>query len=106
GPDAILQPGVALQNHVRVASFAILSQCIVQSNVEVGAAAQLRRTYVDRGASIGPGVFVEGGRGSVVGADAVMEGYSKLAPGGSVGRSARVSMGRVVSGVPDHGHAV
>lgn len=106
GPLAILQPGTAVQNHVRVAPFSILGQCIIQSNVDIGSHTRLDRTYVDRGARMGSGVYVHGERGAIVGADAVLEAYAKVPPGGTIGRAGRVALGRIVANVPDHGMAV
>ncbi len=106
GPHAVLGPGTALRNHVRVEPFTYLTACTVSSNVVIGSHARLNRVIVDNGAQIGSGVSIPGPAASVVGADAALEPGSTVAPGGVIGRGAKVSAGRSVLSVPDQGVAV
>jgi glucose-1-phosphate thymidylyltransferase len=106
GPLAVLQPGTCIRNHVRVEAFTVLSNCIVASNVAIASHCRIHAAVVDNGVFIGTGARIAGGTEILIGADAVLEGGVTIQPGGRIGRFARVSAGRVVRDVPDHGVAV
>lgn len=106
GPSAVLQPGTCLRNHVRVEPFAVLSSCIVASNVSVGSHCRVHDAFLDNGAVVHTGARILGEPETLVGADAVLEAGTTVLPGGRIGRFAKVSAGRVVRDVPDHGVAV
>lgn len=106
GPLAVLQAGTCIRNHVRVEPFTVLSNCIVASNVAIGSHGRIHDAFVDNGVFVGTGARLCGGPEILVGADAVLEAGVAVQPGGRVGRFARVSAGRVVRDVPDHGVAV
>ncbi len=106
GPNAVLNPGTSVRNHVRVGAFAYLQDCSLGSNVNVETQARIRRAFLDTGAKVGPGARIAGGPGAAVGADALLEADSAVREGGRIGRLARVSAGRAVRDVPDGGVAV
>lgn len=106
GPHAVLLPGTAMRNHVRVEPFTLLSKCSIGSNVAVGSHCRVEDAVLDNGAVLGSGVRLEGGLGLVVGADARIESGGAVGAGGRVGRGARVASGRAVQQVPDGGVAV
>lgn len=106
GPMAVLQPGTALRNHVRVQPFAVLAECVIGSNVEVGSHVRITRAYVDRGARLDSGVHVRAGAGTIIGADAHLEADACVPSDGVIGHAARVAAGRTVQTVPDLGWAV
>jgi glucose-1-phosphate thymidylyltransferase len=106
GPHAVLLPGTALRNHVRVEPFTLLSKCAISSNVTIGSHSRIENAVLDNGVSIGSGARLEGGLGLVVGADAVLESGCSMGAESRVGRGAKVSAGRTVHIVPDGGVAV
>jgi len=106
GPLAVLQPGTCLRNHVRVEPFTVLSSCIVASNVAIASHCRIHDAVIDNGAVVGTGARIAGSPETLVGADAVLEPGTTVLPGGRIGRFARVSAGRVVKDMPDHGVAV
>lgn len=106
GPLAVLQPGTCLRNHVRVEPFTVLSNCIIASNVAVASHCRIHDAVVDNGVVVGTGSRIAGEPEVLVGSDAVLEANSTVLPGGRIGRFARVSAGRVVKDIPDHGVAV
>ncbi|HUR62108.1 MAG TPA: sugar phosphate nucleotidyltransferase [Candidatus Thermoplasmatota archaeon] len=106
GPHAVLLPGTALRNHVRIEPFTLLSRAAVGSNVTVGSHSRVENAVLDNGASIGAMVRLEGGLGLIVGTDARLEAGSAVGPEGRIGRGARVAAGRTVQTVPDNGVAV
>jgi NDP-sugar pyrophosphorylase family protein len=106
GPLAVLQPGTAIRNHVRVQPFCVLAECVIGSNVEVGSHVRVSRAYVDRGARLDSGVHLRGGPGAIVGADAHLEADACVPEGGVIGHGAHVAAGRTVQTVPDKGWAV
>ncbi|HUR25766.1 MAG TPA: sugar phosphate nucleotidyltransferase [Candidatus Thermoplasmatota archaeon] len=106
GPLAVLQPGTCLRNHVRVEPFTVLSNCIIASNVAISSHCRIHDAVVDNGVLVGTGARISGEPDILVGADAVLEAGTTIQPGGRIGRFARVSAGRVVKDIPDHGVAV
>lgn len=106
GPLAVLQPGTCLRNHVRIEPFTVLSNCIVASNVAVASHCRIHDAVVDNGVVVGTGSRIAGEPEILVGSDAVLEPNTTIQPGGRIGRFARVSAGRVVKDIPDHGVAV
>jgi len=106
GPCAVVQPGTALRNQVRIGPFSLLSQCIVGSNATLGSHSRVARAYVDRGVELGSGCHIAGGQGAIVGADAILGPDTRVEAGGAVGKSAKVAAGRAVTVVPDNGIAV
>jgi glucose-1-phosphate thymidylyltransferase len=106
GPHAVLLPGTAVRNHVRVEPFTLLSKCAVGSNVAIGSHSRLENAILDNGATVGSGVRLEGGLGLIVGSDAHVESGASVGPQGRIGRGARVAAGRSVQTVPDGGVAV
>jgi UDP-N-acetylglucosamine diphosphorylase / glucose-1-phosphate thymidylyltransferase / UDP-N-acetylgalactosamine diphosphorylase / glucosamine-1-phosphate N-acetyltransferase / galactosamine-1-phosphate N-acetyltransferase len=106
GPLAVLQAGTCLRNHVRVEPFTVLSNCIIASNVAIASHCRIHGAVVDNGVFVGTGARIAGGPDILVGADAVLDAGATIQPGGRIGRFARVSAGRVVRDVPDHGVAV
>lgn len=106
GPLAVLQPGTCLRNHVRVEPFTVLSNCIVASNVAIASHCRIHNAMVDNGVVVGTGSRISGEPEVLVGSDTVLEPNSTILPGGRIGRFARISAGRVVKDMPDHGVAV
>lgn len=106
GPLAVLQPGTCLRNHVRVEPFTVLSNCIIASNVAVASHCRIHDAVVDNGVVVGTGARISGEPEVLVGSDAVLEANTTILPGGRIGRFVRVSAGRVVKDIPDHGVAV
>lgn len=106
GPHAVLLPGTALRNHVRVEPFTLLSKCAISSNVSIGSHSRIENAVLDNGATVGSGARLEGGLGLIVGADARLESGCSMGAGARVGRGARVAAGRSVQLVPDGGIAV
>jgi UDP-N-acetylglucosamine diphosphorylase / glucose-1-phosphate thymidylyltransferase / UDP-N-acetylgalactosamine diphosphorylase / glucosamine-1-phosphate N-acetyltransferase / galactosamine-1-phosphate N-acetyltransferase len=106
GPLAVLQPGTCLRNHVRVEPFTVLSNCIIASNVAVASHCRIHDAVVDNGVVVGTGSRITGEPEIFVGSDAVLEPNTTIQAGGRIGRFARVSSGRVVKDIPDHGGAV
>lgn len=106
GPLAVLQPGACLRNHVRVEPFTVLSNCIIASNVAIASHCRINGAVVDNGVFVGTGARIAGGPDILIGADAVLDAGATILPGGRIGRFARISAGRVVRDVPDHGVAV
>jgi NDP-sugar pyrophosphorylase family protein len=106
GPHAVLLPGTALRNHVRVEPFTLLSKCAISSNVTIGSHSRVENAVLDNGVSVGSGVRLEGGLGLVVGADARLESGCSMDAESRVGRGAKVAAGRAVHVVPDGGVAV
>lgn len=106
GPLAVLQPGTCLRNHVRVEPFTVLSNCIIASNVAIASHCRIHDAVVDNGVVVGTGSRIAGEPEVLIGADAVLEPNTTIQPGGRIGRFARVSAGRVVKDIPDHGVAV
>jgi glucose-1-phosphate thymidylyltransferase len=106
GPLAVLQPGTCLRNHVRVEPFTVLSNCIIASNVAVASHCRIHDAVVDNGVVVGTGARIAGEPETLIGSDAVLEPGTTVLPGGRIGRFARISSGRVVKDMPDHGVAV
>ena len=106
GPLAVLQPGTCLRNHVRIEPFTVLSNCIIASNVSVASHCRIHDAVVDNGVVVGTGARITGEPEVLVGSDAVLEPNTTVQPGGRIGRFARISSGRVVRDMPDHGVAV
>ena len=106
GPLAVLQAGACLRNHVRVEPFSVLSNCIIASNVAIASHCRIHDAVVDNGVVVGTGARITGEPEALVGADTVLEAGTTVLPGARVGRFARVSAGRVVKDIPDHGVAV
>ncbi|HUR63208.1 MAG TPA: sugar phosphate nucleotidyltransferase [Candidatus Thermoplasmatota archaeon] len=106
GPHAVLLPGTAVRNHVRVEPFTLLSKCAISSNVTIGSHSRIENAVLDNGASVGPGARLEGGLGLIVGADARLESGCSMGAESRVGRGAKVAAGRTVHIVPDGGVAV
>ena len=106
GPHAVLLPGTALRNHVRIEPFTLLSKCAISSNVSVGSHSRIENAVLDNGVTVGSGVRLEGGLGLVVGADARLESGCSMDAQSKVGRGAKVAAGRAVHLVPDGGVAV
>src|SRR5262249_38826908 len=73
GPHAVLLPGTAVRNHVRVEPFTLLSKCAVGSNVTIGSHSRVENAVLDNGVTVGSGARLEGGLGLMVGADARLE---------------------------------
>jgi NDP-sugar pyrophosphorylase family protein len=106
GPHAILLPGTAVRNHVRIEPFTLLSKCAISSNVTIGSHSRIENAVLDNGVTLGSGVRLEGGLGLVVGADARLESGCSMDAESKVGRAAKVAAGRAVHLVPDNGMAV
>jgi NDP-sugar pyrophosphorylase family protein len=106
GPHAVLLPGTAVRNHVRIEPFTLISKAAIGSNVTVGSHSRVENAVLDNGVSLGSGVRLEGGLGLVVGSDARLESGCSLDAEARIGRGARVAAGRAVHAVPDGGVAV
>jgi len=106
GPHAVLLPGTALRNHVRVEPFTLLSKCAISSNVIIGSHSRIENAVLDNGVTLGSFIRLEGGLGLVVGADANLASGCCVGAEGKIGRGAKVSAGRSVHTVPDGGVAV
>ena len=106
GPHAVLWPGTALRNHVRVEPFTVVAGCAIGSNALIASHCRIERAIVDNGAAVGSGALVGGGAATIVGSDAVVGARAIIGAGGCIGRNAQVASGRAVSHVPDGGHAV
>ncbi len=105
GAGAILGPGTSTRNHVRIGAAAVLTDCALASNVHIGAQSQVERAYLANGARLGRRVLCAGTEAVIVGPDALVEDGAVLLDG-TLGHNARVSAGRTVRDVPDHGVAV
>lgn len=105
GPHAVIGPGTTVRHQARIGPFTFMERCSIASNVTIGAQCRVHNAIVDEGARLHNGSRVDGGA-AIVGADAVLEDEAHVLPGGRIGVGARITAGRSVKDVPDHGVAV